>query len=353
MATPDENTSGFVSPTQVEGYQPTVVSQDQKDTNYLRDLENEMSAIEKQYGSYVGGPNAAIIKSLNQGIQDKSKQYKTNAADVENMYGELTTEAKSSAARIMSQYDQAIGQTGERASALQNVLSREMETQQARRAGLAAELGISPQNALTDYRSDDRFNEAMTQVLGQGQSWQNLLESQKMSSADQAASMRTAIGNTKNMTKLQLAEARDSAINQYKSAIAQEQSKQASLQLSPVGQIRAKVASDLYDAALRGGDKGVAEWQQKAQDKFDEFAVAVLGRKPGSVAVRYDEGSEFDTYMKAAADYRATGEFKTSGIPKSNLIKFMQIFKSEVDNVLPNISNQSNWDGLRRIGTGN
>ena len=161
-----------------------------------------------------------------------------------------------------------------------------------------------------------------------------------MSSADQATSMRTAIGNTKNMTKLQLAEARDSAINQYKSAIAQEQSKQATLQLSPVGQIRAKVASDLYDAALRGGDKGVAEWQQKAQDKFDEFAVAVLGRKPGSVAVRYDEGSEFDTYMKAASEYMATKSFLNTGVPKSSLIKFMQIFDDEVNNLLPNIQSQ-------------
>lgn len=302
----------------------------------LKSIEAEIGNTKDKYGSWTGGPNAAVIKSLNQGIKNKSQQYKTNAADVENMYGELTMEADTSAARILGQYETAIGKTGERASALQGVLSKELETQQARRAGLAAELGISPENALTSYSSDNRFNDAMSRVLGEGQSWQGLLESQKLSSQDQAASMRTAIGNTKSATKVGLAEARDAAINQYRSAIMEEQSKRATQQLDEVGQIRMSILGKQYEAALSGGQE-LADWQKDEQSKFDQFAAQVLGVNPGGVSPDYTEGSPFADYVKRAALYLASKEYKRGENPDPLLAKFMTIFKDEMRNVNPNI----------------
>jgi hypothetical protein len=342
-------------PTPVEPYVPPVASQTVEQPSamdILTSIESEMGRTEDKYSTWSGGPNAAVIKSLNQGIQNKSQQYKKNAADVENMYGELTMEADASAARVLGQYEAAIGKTGERASALQNVMSNELQNQQARRAALAAELGISPENALTSYSSDNRFNEAMNRVLGEGQSWQGLLESQKLSSQDQAASMRTAIGNTKSATKVGLAEARDAAINQYRSAIMEEQSKRATQNLTPVGQIRMGVLSKQYEAALDGGQQ-LADWQKDEQSKFDQFAAQVLGVNPGAVSPDYTEGSPFSEYVARAADYLASNEFKQGGKPDPLLAKFMTIFKDEMRNINPNIAGFTNWLGLNSIGSPN
>jgi hypothetical protein len=342
-------------PTPVEPYTPPAASQPVNEptpTDIVTTIEAEMDRTKDKYSTWSGGPNAAIIKSLNQGIQNKSQQYKKNAADVENMYGELTMEADTSAARVLGQYEAAIGKTGERASALQNVMSNELGNQQARRAALAAELGISPENALTSYSSDNRFNEAMNRVLGEGQSWQGLLEAQKLSSQDQAANMRTAIGNTKSATKVGLAEARDAAINQYRSAIMEEQSKRATQNLTPAGQIRMSVLGKKYEAALDGGQE-LAKWQQDEQSKFDQFGAQVLGVKPGEVMPDYTEGSPFAEYVARAATYLASDEYRSGGKPDPLLAKFMSIFKDELRNVNPNYADYNPLGGINTIGSPN
>ena len=191
----------------------------------MADFMDQYNDLYKQYGVTTGGPSAAILRSLNQGIQQKNQQYKQNSASVENMYGQLTQESDAAKQSLLGAYEQAIGGAGERASALQNVLSQEGAAQEAQRARRAAELGISEENALMQYGSQDRLNEAMGSILGQGQSWQNLLQSQKLSAQQQADRMRTAIGNTKSATKLSLSEAYQNALNNYQSQIAQEKSK--------------------------------------------------------------------------------------------------------------------------------
>ena len=239
------------SPTYVEGGQAQYTP-DAPLT--MADYLNQWNDLMDQYGTTTGGPSAAVLRSLNQGIQRKNQQYKQNSASVENMYGQLTQEADSAKESLLGAYEQAIGATGQRASGLQQVLSQEGAAQEARRASLAAELGISPESALTQYGSRDRLNEAMGNILGQGQSWQGLLESQKLSARQQADRMRTAIGNTKSATKLSLSEAYQNALNNYQNQIAQEKSKVGTRTLNnPFAKALEQRLVENFNASLPGG----------------------------------------------------------------------------------------------------
>ncbi len=238
------------SPTYTEGGQAQATPNTEAG---IADFMNQYNNLYAQYGTTVGGPNAAILRSLNQGIQQKNKQYKQNSASVENMYGQLTQESDSAKESLLGAYEQAVGNTGQRASALQNVLSQEGQAQEARRVALAAELGISPENALTQYTSQTRLNEAMGNILGQGQSWQNLLESQKLSAQQQADRMRTAIGNTKSATKLSLSEAYQNALNNYQNQIAQEKSKVGTRTLNnPFAKVLEQKLLDEFSTSING-----------------------------------------------------------------------------------------------------
>lgn len=247
---PDQGPS-VQSPTYIEGGQ----AQYKLDAPLtMADYLNQWNDLMDQYGTTTGGPSAAVLRSLNQGIQRKNQQYKQNSASVENMYGQLTQEADSAKESLLGAYEQAIGATGQRASALQGVLSQEGAAQEARRASLAAELGISPESALTQYGSRDRLNEAMGNILGQGQSWQGLLESQKLSARQQADRMRTAIGNTKSATKLSLSEAYQNALNNYQNQIAQEKSKVGTRTLNnPFAKALEQRLVENFNASLPGG----------------------------------------------------------------------------------------------------
>ena len=298
----------FLSPTNVEGGYPRV------NADGSLSYDDALASIYDKYGSWTGGPNAAVLRSLNQGIQQKNQQYKQNSASVENMYGELTQESEAAKKSILGSYEQAIGATGQRASALQNVLSQEGAAQEARRAGLAAQLGISQENALTQYSSQERLNEAMGNILGQGQSWQGLLESQKLSAQQQADRMKTAIGNTKSATKLSLTEAYQNAINNYKGQIAQEKSKTATRTLDPLGQIQADVLLSKYKNELTGGTP--AKWEQEESDRLGRFST-VVGRP---VKSRNDPAYQ-DMLTLALETYKNPG----TAIPNA-VVTFMDIF---------------------------
>lgn len=316
---PGTNTPGYGTQTNPYGDMSSSFTQQiQPAGDPTKEYETMYQSILDKYGQSTGGPNAAVLRSLNQGIQQKNQQYKQNSASVENMYGELTQESENATSALMNQYQQAIGQTGERASGLQNVLSQEGAAQEARRASLAAELGISPENALTQYGSQQRLNEAMGQVLSQGQSWQGLLESQKLSAKQQADSMRTAIGNTKSATKLGLTEAYQNALNNYKSQIAQEKSKVATTQLSPFGQIQADAVLGKYKDYISGGGTA-AQWEQDQANKFDEFS-SLIGKE---VSNGYNS-KEFATMLESAQ--QQFDKLSSGGVMSPQVLRFMQIF---------------------------
>jgi hypothetical protein len=232
--------------------------------------ESGIQAIMDAYSTTSGGPNKAILDAINSGIQNKNQQYKTNKADVENMYGQLTTQSEAATKKLMDAYQGAIQNTGQQAQGLQGILSGEVANQESRRAGAAKELGLGAENLQTNYRSTDVLNQGMADLLSGGQSFTNMLQSQQLSAKQMADSMVTAIKTTKGNTKLALTEAYQNAIGNYKAQKAAELAKPVTKNLTPVGEALMKNRlAELSTFVNGGGD--VKEYQQKEMDKFGQL----------------------------------------------------------------------------------
>lgn len=241
----------------------------------------------------VGGPNMALIRDLNASRQRKIQQYKTNRADVENMYGQLSTNVAQQATNLGTSYDQSIIQGQQQATQGQQALSSELAAQDARRAAAAKELGIERESALTDYKSTDQLNKAMTDVLARNTDWTGLLGSQKNSALERALNLKTAVGNTKTDKVAAMTEAKDQVIDYYDQQIANERSKTAKRVLTEEGKLWMKgntqKLSEYIQNALGLGkadaNKYAAEYNQKTE-MFDDPSIGQVRRADGSFVPR-------------------------------------------------------------------
>jgi hypothetical protein len=250
-------------------------------TDYL----GQKSRIYSDYSYLTGGPNWGLIRQLNQQKKDKTKLYKTNRADVENMYGQLSADVESDTAAVGQSFDTGIQNSANSANQMVSGLSAEMGNQDARRAKAAAELGVSNENVLTDYQSTDRLNEAMGSILGQNQNWQGLLNSQKGTAMTQGNTMKTAVGNEETQMVTAMKQTYDSAISNLNGAITNEKSRQAVRKLTDEGKLlmgisTAKIKKTLMDQA--GLSSGQANKYVKAQQELTDFYDITPDAKYGS-----------------------------------------------------------------------
>lgn len=240
--------------------------------------EAGISSIMDAYSTTSGGPNQAILDAINSGIQNKNAQYKTNKADVENMYGQLTTQSEAATKKLMDAYQSAIQNTGQQAQGMQGLLSGELANQESRRAGAAKELGLGAENLQTNYRSADVLNQGMADLLAGGQSFTGMLQSQQLSAKQMADNMVTAIKTTKGNTKLALTEAYQNAIGNYKAQKAAELAKPVTKNLTPVGEALMKNRLAELSTFINGGGD-IKDYQKKEMDKFgqlrDQLGISV------------------------------------------------------------------------------
>lgn len=191
--------------------------------------------IYSQYSYLTGGPNWALIRQLGQQDKAAKDRYKTNRADVENMYGQLTQDVQADTSAIGQSYDTGMAQSGQRADATVAGLSNELAAQDQRRNAVAQSLGIQNEVATTDFGSTGRLNEAMGTVLGQNQNWQGFLQSQKGTALQQGANMATGVKNTQNQMTTAMKQEYDKVHQYYSQAINNEKSKQAIRKLTEEG----------------------------------------------------------------------------------------------------------------------
>lgn len=233
------------------------------------------------YGEYsylTGGPNWALINQLTQQRKDAQKRYKTNRADVENMYGQLTTDVQADTEALGKSYDAGMQQSSAAAQANVAGLSGELAAQQERRNRAAAELGISKEALLTDYGSTGRLNEAMGTVLGQNQNWQGLLTAQKNLAVERGNNMQTAVGNTKNQTTTAMKQEYDRVATNINNAIRSEKSRQAVRKLTEEGAMllginKTKLKNSLMDqfGLSKTGANKLIDAQRQTNEFFNKY----------------------------------------------------------------------------------
>ena len=249
------------------------------------DYLGQKSRIYGDYSYLTGGPNWALINQLNQQKKEKTKLYKTNRGDVENMYGQLSQDVESDTAAVQKSFETGISNSEASANQMVSGLSSEVANQEARRAKAAAELGISNESALTDFESTGRLNDAMGTVLSQNQNWQGLLNSQKGTALTQGNAMKTGVGNEKVQMVTAMKETYDNAMGNLNAAITNEKSRQAVRKLTDEGKLlmgisTQKIKKTLMDQA--GLSSGQANKYVKAQNELADFYDMAPNAKYGS-----------------------------------------------------------------------
>lgn len=203
----------------------------------LADYAGAKNAIYGQYSYLTGGPNWGLINQLRGQDKAAQKRYKTNRADVENMYGELTSDVKADTEALGQSYDTGMTESANRAQGIVTGLSGELAAQDQRRNAVAQSLGIGKEAALTDFGSTTALNEAMGTVLGQNQNWQGFLQSQKGTALQQGANIAAGVTNTQNQMTTEMKKEYDRVHDYYTNAINNEKSKQAVRKLTEEGKM--------------------------------------------------------------------------------------------------------------------
>lgn len=209
-----------------------------------------------------GGPNWNTIRQLQAQRAAAQKNYKTNRADAQNLYGVLSTDATKPSGGLIGEIEQmgkmlqsgytgAISASETRAEGQKTGLSEEQKRQQANRERAAAELGIAPESILTDYSSDAALNKAMGDVAASSGSWENLLRSQQGSALERTNALITATGNTRNQTILGMKAYLDAQQAQIDAQIAAEKAKTPTQKLTALGKLlesrmNEQIANELF-----------------------------------------------------------------------------------------------------------
>lgn len=284
---------------------------------------NEVQS-DPNYSYVTGGPNQALINQLTQTKQRKLSQYKTNRADAENIYGELSSDSQEATTELLGGYDTAIKDTGTRATQAGTALSTELGAQEDRRTAAAKELGIEREMALTDFGSTKSLNDAMGNILASSNSWQSLLSGQKLGAQERGSDLNTAIGSEKNQTVLSMKQAYDAAKEQLNQQLMAERSKTATRKLTDVGKMLSQgLLGQLKDYTFGGGTKNPLI--EKENQNFDYFV-----QNPGLLGnpTAYPGGAQkwyADNYAKLMKEYNNGRLSVAKGMP-SNLQRFADVF---------------------------
>jgi hypothetical protein len=248
------------------------------------------SNIYSEYSYLTGGPNMGLIRQLTQQKKDARKRYKTNRADVENMYGQLTADVEADTTAIGQSFDTGITESAQRAQGVVAGLSAELASQQDRRNKAATELGVEKEAILSDYGSTTALNQAMGTVLGQNQNWQGFLQSQKGAALQQGADMGLAVGNTKVQTANAMKEQYDRVSMGIDNAISSERSKQAVRKLTEEGSMLLGISKQRLKTTLEQ-QYGLGKTETNKLVKAQQETLGYFNENP---SVKWKSPDTFD-----------------------------------------------------------
>jgi sulfite reductase alpha subunit-like flavoprotein len=245
------------------------------------DTQNALNLLLGQMYETSGGPNQATIRQLEAQRLAAQKNYKTNRADAQNLYGVLSQDIQEMGADLQTSYGTAIGESEASAAARQAELSAEQARQQANRQKAAAELGLAPESIQTNYASDEALNTGMGNVAAGATNWENLLRSQKESAMERTNRLVTATGNTKTQTLLGMKAFLDAQQAQINAQIAGERGKTPTQKLTPLGKILSgamneqtlKQAQAQFPELFGSQEVKLTKGQQAAQDVMTQLGI--------------------------------------------------------------------------------
>lgn len=197
-----------------------------------------------------GGPNWGAINSLKAQRDALQKNYETNRADAQNLYGTLSTDETGAqtgtgmlgdiltmGTNLQTAYTGAINESQTAAQGRQDLLSAEQARQQSNRERAAKELGIAPESILTSYGSDTALAKGMSDVAASAGSWEDLLRTNQTAAQQSTNQLVTATENTRNQTILGMKAYLDAQQAQIDAQISAEKAKTPTQKLTALGKL--------------------------------------------------------------------------------------------------------------------
>lgn len=245
------------------------------------DQASALGALQNLMYETSGGPNQAAIRQLEAQRLAAQKNYKTNRADAQNLYGVLSQDIQEMGAELQSSYGTAISDSQAQATARQAALAAEQARQQANRQKVAAELGLAPESIQTNYASDEALNTGMGNVAAGATSFENLLRSQQGSAQERTNRMVTATGNTRNQTLMNMKALLDAQVGQVNAQIMAEKGKTPTQKLTPLGKILSgamneqtlKRAQAQFPELFGSETAKLTQGEQAAQDVMTQLGI--------------------------------------------------------------------------------
>jgi hypothetical protein len=181
----------------------------------------------------VGGPNQGMISALNAQRQQLQKNYATNKADANNLYGILSSDIEDYGAGLQERFGQSAEQMSAAETARVDAISAERAAQDARRAAAAAELGLSMESL--QMAPDATTNELVAANAGAASNWANLFEANRLREDASTGRQLAGATATKNQQLIAMKNFLDQQQSMIDQEIAMERSKSPSRQLTAIG----------------------------------------------------------------------------------------------------------------------
>lgn len=184
---------------------------------------------------YSGGANSALLAQLRAQREQAQKNYATNKADANNLYGILSSDIEEYGAGLQTRYTQSAEQMSGAEATRNDALIAEQAAQEGRRSAAASELGLGIESL--QMAPSTTINELMATNAGAASNWANLFEANKL--REDASTGRQLAGAT--ATKNQQLLAMKSFLDQQQAAIdqqiAMERSKSPTKSLTALGRL--------------------------------------------------------------------------------------------------------------------
>jgi hypothetical protein len=181
----------------------------------------------------VGGPNQGMISALNAQRQQLQRNYATNKADANNLYGILSSDIEEYGTGLQERYGQSAEQMSAAETARVDAISAERAAQDARRAAAAAELGLSMESL--QMAPDTTTNELLAANAGAASNWANLFEANRLREDASTGRQLAGATATKNQQLIAMKNFLDQQQSMIDQQIASERAQSPTRQLTAIG----------------------------------------------------------------------------------------------------------------------
>lgn len=212
---------------------------------------------------YSGGPNSALIAQLTAQREQAQKNYATNKADANNLYGILSSDIEEYGAGLQTRIRGSQESMAADETARTDALVAQQAAQEARRAAAAAELGLSAESL--QAAPDNTLNEIMATNAGAASNWANLFEANRLredSSTGRQMAGATATKNQQLIAMKNFLDQQQAAIDQQ---IAMERSKSPTQSLTALGRAIEAETNKRIVGQIFPGDPELTPRQQSTQ----------------------------------------------------------------------------------------